>query len=285
MDSKMVLKKLDRIDDLPTLPSIAMEVNSMLQDYDTSIKKLSGAIEKDQATVLKILKLVNSAFFGLRSEIGNIPHAIVLLGFNMVRNAVISVSVIKAFSGKEAFEGFHITDFWAHSVAVAVTSKYLAVETRLKTPDDCFIGGLLHDIGKVILSQYFQDNFKKVWTLTREKNLSFYNAEKEEIPINHAQIGGYLAKKWQLPPGIIDAIRCHHAVRKSAYDLNLLMIVHVADIIVNNYNSDSKGKLDYSEIYPDALRAMRHLLDNVADWFPGVSTEIESACKFFLEEV
>ncbi len=284
MDSKLFLKKLDRIEDLPTLPSIAMEVNKMLEDFDTSIKKLSERIEKDQAMVFKILKLVNSAFFGVRSKVSNIPHAVVLLGFNTVRNAVVSVSIIDAFSTKEVLDGFDITDFWKHSVAVAVTSRYLAEKTRLHTPDDCFIGGLLHDIGKVVLAQHFQDIFKQIWRSVKEDNLSFYDAEKSETPIDHAKIGGHLAKKWQLPAGLVDTIRCHHAVRKGSYDINLLMIVNAADIIVNRCGDDSSVKIKRSEIYPDVVKATQTQLDTVSDWFPKLLEEIESACKFFLKE-
>ncbi len=285
MDSQTILKKLNSIEDLPTLPAIALEVNKMLEDYDTSIKRLSGRIERDQAMVAKIMKLVNSAFFGLRSQVSNIPHAVVLLGFNTVRNAVISVSIIDSFSGEDLLEGFNIMDFWSHSVAVAVTSRHLAEQIRLQSPDDCFIGGLLHDIGKVILSQYFQDLFKRAWTSAQENKLSFYEAEKKEIPVNHAQIGGHLSKKWQLPAGLADAIQYHHAIRKNVLDLNLLLIVHASDIIVNSYGVDSKGKLNVSALHSEALRTMGPQLDSVSKWFPEISNEIESACKFFLEGV
>ncbi len=282
MDSKTILKKLDRIDDLPTLPFIAMEVNKMLRDYDISINKLAKTIEKDQAMVPRILKLVNSAFFGFRSKIGSISHAVVLLGFNTVRNAVVSISIIDTFSkDKEGLEGFDVAEFWKHSLAVAVISRHLAETTRLQLPDDSFTGGLLHDIGKIILFQYFQDLFKKVWTSAKKNNLSFYDAEKKEIPITHAGIGGYLAKKWQLPESLTDAIQYHHALSKNANDFNLLIIVHVADIIANSFMSDSKSKLDFSLIHPDALHKMKPQLNTVSDWFPGLSTQIESACQFF----
>ena len=97
MEASQIIKKLDQIENLPTLPTIAMEVNKLVQNQDTSIKELSSVIEKDQAIVSKILKLVNSAFFGMSSKVSNIPHAVMLLGFNAIRNAVVSVSVINAF--------------------------------------------------------------------------------------------------------------------------------------------------------------------------------------------
>ena len=282
MDSKTILKKLDRIDDLPTLPLIALEVNKMLQDYDTSISKLAQTIEKDQAMVPRILKLVNSAFFGFRSKIGSISHAVILLGFNTVRNAVVSISIIDTFSkNKEALEGFDIAEFWKHSLAVAVISRYLAEKTRLQPPEDSFTGGLLHDIGKIILFQYFQDLFKKVWISAKENKLSFYDAEKKEIPITHARIGGYLAKRWQLPESISDVIQYHHAFSKNANNLNLVMTVHVADIIANSFMPGQKNKLDFSLIYPDAISLMKLQLDTVSNWFPEISKEIESACQFF----
>ena len=282
MDSKTILKKLDNIDDLPTLPSIALEVNRMLRDYDTSISKLAQTIEKDQAMVPRILRLVNSAFFGFRSKISSISHAVVLLGFNTVRNAVVSISIIDAFSGdKKSLKGFDITKFWNHSVAVAVISRYLAEKTRLQPLDDFFTGGLLHDIGKIVLFQHFQDLFKKVWLSARENDLSFYDAEKKEIPITHSRIGSYLAKKWQLPESLVDVIKYHHALSKNANDFNLLMTVHVADIIANGFMSDPEGKLDFSLIHPDAASAMKPQLETVSDWFPELSTQIESACQFF----
>ena len=284
MDAKTILKKLDRIEGLPTLPAIAMEVNKMLLDYDTSINKLSERLVKDQAMVSKILKLVNSAFFGFRGKISNISHAIVVLGFNTIRNAVVSVSIIDAFSSKETFDGFDVTELWKHSVAVAVTSKHLAEKAKIHSADDCFIGGLLHDIGKVILIQYFKELFQKVCLSVKVNNQSFYEAEKSEIPIDHAQIGGHLAKKWQLPAGLVDAIRYHHDVRPSVNDLNLLMIIHVADIIVNTHGTDSKAKLKLSDVHPGAVKVLRGQLGTVSDWYPAVSLEIESACKFFLEK-
>lgn len=284
MDSTTMLKKLDRIEDLPTLPTIAMEVNSMVRDSNTSIKDLAGLLEKDQAIVPRILKLVNSAFFGFRSKISNIPRAIVVLGFNAIRNVVISVSVLDAFPGKKASEGFDITKFWTHSVTVAITSKHLAEMTRLRPPEDAFTGGLMHDIGKVVLFQYFQDFFKKVCVSMRENKLSFFDAEKKEGAITHARIGGYLAKKWQFPAGLVDTIKYHHVVNKNATDLDLLMIVHVANIIVNSFVKDSRSDLDYSAIYPDAVSVMKDQLDTSPNWFPEIYEEIKDACRFFLDD-
>ena len=284
MDAQTFLKGLDRISDLPTLPNIVMKVNNLLRDHNTSVKELGKTIETDQAMVSKILRLVNSAFYGFRSKIRNIPHAIIILGFSNVRNALVSVSIMKAFSEKKAFEGFEITEFWKHSVAVAVISRYLSEQTRLDSPDDCFVAGLLHDIGKVVLSQHFTELFGQAWKSVKEDGLSFYEAEKKLLPVNHAQIGGYLAGRWRFPVGLIDSITHHHEISKHVSNLNQLMIVHVANTMANNYEVGSDITPGCSTIHPEAKRIMFLQLDTISDWFPNIATEIESACEFFLKE-
>lgn len=284
MEKEAILKKLNRIEEIATLPAVAVKINRMLHDYDTSIRQVSEAIEKDPPVVTRILRLVNSAFFGLRSKVANIPHAVTLLGFNTVRNAVISVSLLKAFAGKKTGTDFNPTDFWIHSLAVAVTCKQLGEETRLVSPDDCFLGGLVHDIGKVILAQYFQDLFKRVLTTSATRHITFYQAEKDELPVDHARIGSVLAKKWQLPIGLVDAIGLHHCVTDKCADRHLVLMVHLANIIVNQFFHMTPQGDGGSVIYPDARRMFRSQIETVSDWFPVVKTEIDEACRFFLEE-
>ena len=284
MASNNILKSLDQIEDLPTLPAVAMEVTKMLLDEGITINELSETLEKDQAMVSKILKLVNSSFFGLRGKISTISHAIVVLGFNTIRNAVVSISIIDSFYVKEGLDGFDIADFWKHSVAVAVISKYLAETTGIHSANDCFVGGLLHDMGKIVLLRHFKDLFQKVWLMVKGTHLSFYEAEKKQIQFDHALIGGFLARKWQLPMSLVDAIQYHHDVRPNINDHPLLLIIHAADIIANSDATNAADNLEAPGIHPNALKTMGLQLDTLSEWYPDVLLEIESTCKFFLEE-
>ncbi len=283
MNNNELRRKLDKIENLPTLPAIAMDVNRLLQDYNTSVRQLSGVIESDQATAAKILKLVNSAFFGLRSKVGNIPHAITLLGFNTVRNAVISVSVIKGLSNLTGMEDFNISDFWTHSVSVAVASKHIADTTRLHNADDCFIGGLLHDIGKLILINNFESLFKEIWELKNKENITFFEAEKKIDSMNHAQIGGYLVSKWKLPNALSDAISRHHSISNMAVDVDLLKIIHSADLIINNLDPSGENAFDNLNIPDDIAANIRKGYQNTDDWFNTLIKDIGEACRFFAE--
>jgi len=278
-----ILKKLDSIKDIPTLPTIVFELNELLQDPNTPITEISDIIEKDQAISLRVLKLVNSAFYGIHKEVNDIGNAIVLLGFNTVRNAIVSLSVIKSFSGGKALEGFDISDFWKHSLAVAVVSKGLSEKTKIASSDSCFVGGLLHDIGKVILAQYFQDLFEKVWNTAKRENISFYEAEKKEITIDHAIIGAHLATNWELPESFIDVIRWHHDVRNDTESKKMILIIYLSDIIVNSYNANPDGNIDLSAMHPAASKFLNKQLGDVDTWFAEIANDIQSSYKFFLE--
>jgi putative nucleotidyltransferase with HDIG domain len=284
MDSNVFFRRLDAIPDIPTLPEVALKVNGLLQDEDISIRKLSGIIEKDQAIVIKILRLVNSSFYQFKSKIESIPRAMVVLGLNTIRNAVLSVSVINVFPHTESNNGLDIKEFWRHSIAVAVVSKHLGSKTLLESPDECFIAGLLHDVGKVVLARYFVDLFAQICTLIQEEGLTFLEAEKKVAPVNHAQIGSHLAHRWQLPSALTDAIKYHHAVSRFASNLNLSMIVHMANIIVNTCRFESDFKLTYSGMYPDAVEAMAAQLETVSEWFPELIPEIDSSYRFLVED-
>lgn len=283
MEPDEILKKLDSIKDIPTLPTIVFELNELLQDPNTPITDISDIIEKDQAMSLRVLKLVNSAFYGIHKEVNDIGNAIVLLGFNTVRNAIVSLGVINSFSGIKSLEGFDIRDFWKHSLAVAVVSKGLAEKTKIASPDSCFVGGLLHDIGKVILAQYFQDLFEKVWNATKKENISFYEAEKKEISIDHAIIGAHLATNWELPESFIDVIRWHHDVRNDSESKKMILIIYLSDIIVNSYDADPDCNIDLSRMHPAASKFLKKQLGDVDSWFAEIENDIQSSYEFFLE--
>jgi putative nucleotidyltransferase with HDIG domain len=283
MDDQHILKKLDRIEEIPTLPTIVFELNKYLQDPDTSIKTVCETIEKDQAVALKLLKLVNSAFYGFKTKISDLRNAIVLLGYNAVRNAIVSLSVIHSFSKRVALMDFDISQFWKHSLAVAVTSKNIAQLSKKESPDNCFVGGLLHDIGKVILAQYFPDLFEKVWTTLQNEHLTFYEAEQKNLSSDHTKIGAHLASKWQLPEGLVEAIRWHHEFQPQSKNANFVQNVYLANIIVNGYDYDPELRLELSKIHPEVVKFMMDMMEDVGDWYSGLTGEIEAAYGFFLE--
>jgi len=283
MDEQDILRQLDKIDDIPTLPTIVLELNNHLSNPETSVASVRETIEKDQAIALKVLKLINTPFYGFSSKISNVKHALVLMGFVAVRNVILSVSVINALPKNLLLQDFEMDAFWRHSLAVAVTSKNMAQKSKLELPDNCFVGGLLHDVGKVILVQYFQDLFLNVWQCMQDQHLSFYEAEKQALPICHARIGAYLAERWALPKGLAQAIRSHQEFHPDLPNANFIMIIYLANILVNSYDENQDCEIDLAAVHPVAVKFLMELLDDVGDWYFSLKDEIESAYALFLD--
>lgn len=278
-----VLSELDRVVELATLPAVAMEVNKMLADDTISVQQMTQVIEKDQAIVAKILKLVNSSFYGFRSQINNLPHAVVILGFKALHSAVLSVAVNQTFGKDLKCESFDIADFWFHSVAVALVSQTFAEQTNLCEPEEAFTAGLLHDIGKAILVQYFPDDFLEVWKEKQKHNLTCLEAEKRILGTHHSQIATRVARKWLLPPSLLDVLRCHHDVHKKQDNRDLTLLVHGADVVVNTWKKNLVEKPVLSSMDPDAKALLAGSLKSMRDWFPPVVEEIQKAHAFFIE--
>jgi len=285
LDAKTFFKTLDNVDDIPTLPSILMEVNRLMQDEEASIRNISAIIEKDQAMTTQILKLVNSSFYGFKSMIRDIPHAVVILGFNAVRNALLSVSIVKTFSQRGGAEGFDVIEFWKHSIAVAVVSRFLAEKTQLVQPDDCFVAGLLHDIGKLVLCQYFTPEFLKIWNAAQEQGITFYQAERQILPITHAQLGAHLTQRWMFPASLIEALRFHHALPKNPEHPDQLLILHTADFLVYDPTTGLELPPQPQATNPRGRDILVQHLKTPTAWFPPLEEEIESANELFLKDL
>lgn len=291
MDAETILKKLCTIKDLPTLPIITIEINRMLANDRTTVELLSKTIEKDQSIVSKLLKLVNSAFFGVRSKVTSVPEAVVRLGFNSVRNVVVSVSVFETLVLEDGENmDFNIEDFWIHSVAVAMTSRYISEETKIQDPDDCFVAGLLHDIGLIIIARYFPEVLVRMLQEVKEKRLSIYDVESDIIPLRHNKLGEILAKKWQLPASICDTLRYHHAPFKGAVNPELVTVVHLGDIIVRRFLATSINPVKrvvkpiLTSVRTTSEKKLEQMNRSAEDWFPGVHENIKEACDFFLNK-
>ncbi|MFZ3045589.1 MAG: HDOD domain-containing protein [Desulfatirhabdiaceae bacterium] len=284
MDETHFFKKLDQIRDIPTLPAILFEINRLLQNENTSVSDIRVVIEKDQTMVMKILKLVNSSFFGFPSKISSINNAIILLGYITIRNAVVTLAVVESFSKKNEQGSFEIEELWKHSIAVAVVSRYLGETFSSVLVNDCFIGGLLHDIGKLIQFRFFRELFDAIWKVITEESLSFSQAEDRLNLVGHADIGGHLARKWMLPPCLIDAIEKHHDIPNEFESISPLIIIHTADAVVNSGPGLQDVQMDLCQIHPIAASVMSNQLNRVSEWYPGLQAEIESCWRFFMKD-
>lgn len=212
------------MESLPTLPVIAGQIMECMNDPNSSIQDLANVIMRDQSMSAKILKLVNSAFYGFPKRIGTISHAISILGFETVRGLVLGVSILDTFRIKE----FDLLDFWRHSIRTASCMAYLSERLNYPRRDEAFTVGLMHDVGKLVFMLKAPEQYHQVLSgegaqLERETNV---------FGVNHAQIGARVAQAWNFPDSYVQGIECHHhhpempfqnpSLRNMVYYANLL---------------------------------------------------------------
>ena len=241
---------INKVGDLPTLPSVVARVNEMVGDPAVSAGEINDVISKDMALSARILKLVNSAFYGFERKIASVTHAIVILGFNSVRNVSLSASVFEAFDARDLPFGYR--DFWIHSIGVAVASNVIARRKRLADLEDAFMCGLLHDIGKIVLHQFAREDFARVLDEVKQRDCLIYDAELDILETSHAQVGGLLTDRWHLPKKMVDVIRWHHSPRGAAEAAELTAAVHIADVFARALMIGSGGDRKVHRVDPAA---------------------------------
>jgi len=210
----MSAKKIDSIiqsmGELPTLPTIYMKLSHLLNQPDPSIKRITNIISEDPAIAAMVLKIVNTAAYSLRNKIGDLQHAIVILGLNEIKHLVLASSIYKIVKEFKSSSAFDMPEFWKHSVGCAITAKVLAEAAHVSNPEEVFTAGLLHDIGKLIHAGHFHEEFDAVMADIAETGSQMFQSEQKILGFDHAQTGGALAEKWRLPPATINMIVHHH---------------------------------------------------------------------------
>lgn len=241
---------------LPTLPSVVSKMIELVDNPKTSAASLARQISTDQALTSKILKLANSAYYGFPREISTVNLAIVVLGFNTVKDMGLSVSILDAFKGRGESKYFDVTKFWEHSIACGVACRMLARLYQYRIAGEAFVAGLLHDVGKVVLNQYLHNEFCEIMKRVYEKDILLLDAEKQVLETTHAQIGGWLVDKWNLPPAIADAIRFHHKPLKTKKHKEMTLLTCYADYLVRYARVGESGNKAKPELDPEVRDAL-----------------------------
>lgn len=280
-----IQKILGKIDKLPTLPYVVTTLSDMVRNPNTSAADIHKVIMKDQSLSSRILKLVNSAFYGFSERISSISHAIVILGFNTVKNVALTASVFDMFAKDSKREELYSRkNFWLHSLGVATAARIIGVKAKLPSVEDLFVAGLLHDIGKLVLDQFVHERFVDVLTLVNEKDILIKDAEMEVLGgVTHAQIGAWLATKWKLPQGLVQMIGFHHRPELSEHLLKPIACIHLADIVVRSLDIGSGGDKRIPKISPPAWEALSFTEKDLLTIFSALEDEMADADQFLSE--
>ena len=223
---------------LPTLPESVSRLLGMVDDPDISARALAQAISADQVLTARVLKLANSSYYGFQQKVGTVSLALVVLGFQAVKDLALTTSVMRAFGKTSADANFDMRAFWEHALAVGVASRHLSRVLRVGTPGEAFTAGILHDIGQIVLHEYHPEAFQETLRLVREQGKPLHEAEIEVLGAGHPQVGGWLCRRWNLPDKICQAVSMHHGPFPGSDATGLPALVALGDHLALSVRSD-----------------------------------------------
>ncbi len=235
----------DKIHNLPTPPIVFTQIIKVINNPNSSAYEIGAIIAEDPALTTKVLKLINSSYYGMSSMITNVKQAILILGLDVIKTLVISTSVFGSFSKNSALDKEYLENFWRHSLLVAFMAKIVARFVKrgfLYESEFAFSGGLLHDVGKLIVISHLPEEYSKIKTISeKEPSLSEIDIESSVLQFNHSDLGSYMAARWNLPAEISFAILSHHSQEAISVD-SFAAVIHLADQLAHK-NEISDGQV------------------------------------------
>lgn len=230
-----------RILDISTLPHVALKVMEVARDPDAGVGDLRNVVEGDPSLSTRVLRMVNSAAYGLQKRVSNLHQAIGYLGFSQVRNLALTASVSEIFKKTQQLGSYSRDALWKHLVAVGICARMVARRQQLEGFEDAFLGGLLHDIGIVLIDQHANSRFKAMINSLNKRHTLVEN-EREALGFDHCVLGDLIAEQWRFPPVVRAAIRYHHmAARYDGEDVALVACVEVGNVLCTMKGITSVG--------------------------------------------
>ena len=213
---------------LVSLPEVCIRVNEMLEDANITAADLGNVIAQDTGLTARLLKIVNSSFYGFPSRIETVTRAVTVIGLRELRGLVLAASAVEAFS-KIPNDVLNMVNFWRHSVYCGVVAQQLAERCRVLHSERLFVAGLLHDIGKLIMSHKIPDTVKKVISIKTTDTRPDDEIENELLGFSHAEVGGELMRCWQMPESLYNTVRYHHHPEEAESSELEVCLVHIAN--------------------------------------------------------
>jgi len=256
--AKGLRKATESVLNLPTLPLVASRMLQMVDDPNVSAGSLGKALSEDQVLTARILKLANSSYYGFPRRISTVNLAVVVLGFEAVKDLILSVAVMDLFRNGARDSRFDLTQFWDHSVRVAAASRQIARILRWRSVGEAFTAGILHDIGKVVLHQYQPKAFDEMIRRIADDGVPPLDAELDVLGATHAEVGAWLVEKWNIPAPLVQAVRYHHSPGEAQLEHSAhAALLHLADILTHRLGHGNGVEHPVRhEVHPDALRIL-----------------------------
>lgn len=234
---------------LPTLPGVVIKLTTLADNDKATLEEMSRLISSDQVLSAKVLRLVNSPFYGFPGRVSTVSHALILLGVNVVKGLAISSSIFDMMEK-------NTVGLWEHSLGCGVASSIITRKLNVPEGEEVATAALLHDLGKVIMKMKLQEDFGQLEALIQKEQMPMNEAEKQLFDTDHAEIGEWLTKSWFLPEKLVEPIACHHNVEKSVTHRTKTAVVHLADVLIKANGFGFSGDEFVPKIQPVAWQAL-----------------------------
>lgn len=238
---------------LITLPDVYLRINRLVEDPDSSIADIAGAVSQDPSFTVRLLRVANSALYSFPSSIDTVTRAVTVIGTSQLRNLALSMSVAKSFAGLPN-ELVSMENFWRHSLLCALVARHLAREMRRCDPDALFTAGLLHDIGELVIFNRLPAQAAEALqrVLDSQDELPVQDAEREVLGFDHSDVGGELARQWNLPALLQECIAHHHDIGAAGKHPREVALIHIANIVALMAEVDTLDPADVPPVDPRA---------------------------------
>ncbi len=274
---------VDGIAALPTLPEVANKLVGLLSDPDASVDEIVETISKDPATAAKVLRLTNSAYYGLPRSVANIRHAVLLLGMRTTRNLALGLSVVKVFGKDGKRGGVDYRLFWRHSVGAAYVCRMLGERVGDGDVEMLFLVGLLHDIGKLVIAHHAPDVMMGVISKAKAEGIRIFEAEKAVFDTTDAEVGAWLCERWRLPARLIEAIRLRDSGKAAEGNVGVA-VCKLADYVCSVKGAGCLAEVEEPRVDKEVWSALHMDAGRLKELLGAVDAELEAA-DVFMQQV
>ena len=268
---------LDRIDKLPTLNSVAFEVINLCSEDEISLSRLVRIISNDQSLASQVLKVANSSYFNYPRKIYSLERAVVIMGLNLLRDIALSIAIFSLYKGLKVNRNFDMIAFWGHTLKTGYAARVLSDQFDPSHKDILYIGGLLHDIGKLVLLKILGDDYVFVLEKSKQEERPLIDVERQLLGFTHAQIGGELLDMWKLPEAVARMVQLHHLDIQNLNgegDSPWGRIIYLANIFAHLMETDQRNVEGVIKIDPNFSKHFTFTDSEIAHMIELIEIEI-----------
>ncbi len=261
--------RLMKLEDLPSASLVLQEVTKMVEDTSTNVVKLSEVISRDQGLTTKMLAVANSPIYELSRRVSTIEYAIMVLGFEQIKQLTLSLSMIDNLDTRDN-ANWKKKEYWYHSLLTGSIAKTIAGQIGYANPGEAFTAGVMHDLGIIIRQRFFNDDYNKVYEAIKNTDKKVIEAEEDITGLNHSDIGLFMLNKWDIPYEICEAVMNHHYPEASKKFPLPAYIIRLADILANQISPFQfiwDRDVDMDPMVLDKLKVDEKFCDDIINYF------------------